>query len=249
MKKVLYLGSANLHYQQMPEVDEHIKELFQKCEVEYVVLPNEKHCVEGLYPLGFKELARKEAIKFYDEVKDLDIDAIVTPYGASQSMWTNVYPDEFGLKLDVPFYNVTQFFYLKAKELNVQFDPLPMKLAMHDGCTVGRKLGVVKEPRELLKKIPELQLVEQQHPSIGIDGTTAADWSTCPGAWLNMTIPELADEVEKNFIEKNIMPLQVDAVTTDCANALFGIRMGIMKGNYPLKSYFFTDIINMVWRA
>ncbi len=249
MKKVLYLGSANLQYQQMPEVDEHIKELFQKSGVEYVTLPNEKHCVEGLYPLGFRELAHKEAKKFYAEVQDMDIDAIVSPYGASQSMWENVYPKEFGLKLKVPIYNVTQFFHQLLMKEDVQFEPLPMKLVMHDGCTVGRKLGIYKEPRELLGKIPELEVLDLPHPSIGIDGTTAADWSTCPGAWMNMTIPELADEVEMNFIEKNVMPLKADAITTDCANALFGIRMGIMKGNYPLKSYFFTDIINMVWRA
>ncbi len=249
MKKVLYYGSSNLQYQQMEEVDEGIRELFSKAGVQYVVPPLEKHCVEGLYTFGYKEEAKKEAIQFYEMVKDLDVEAVVTPYGASQYMWETTYPEVFGLKLPFPFYNVTQFFHRILMTEDVKFDPLPMKLVVHDGCTVGRKMGIYKEPRELLGKIPGLTLVDLPHPSIGIDGTTSADWSTCPGSWLNITIPELAEEVEMNFVQKDVMPLEADAITTDCANALFGIRMGIMKGNFPLKAYFFTDIINMVWRA
>lgn len=248
MKKILYYGSSNLQYQQMPEVDEGIKRLFEKVGVEYVIPPNEKHCVEGLYTFGFRDMALKEAKEFYEAVKDMDVDAVVSPYAASQYMWEEAYPKEFGMKLPFPFYNVTQFFYLILKDKYVDFKPLELKLLIHDGCTLGRKMKITKEPREVLKKIPGLQLLEMQHPSVGIAGTTPADWSTCPGSWLNITVPELAEEVEKNFVEKDVMPLQPDAVTTDCANAFFGIRMGVLKGNFPVKAYYFTDILNMAWR-
>ncbi len=250
MKKVLYLGSANLIYQQMEEVDTAIRELFEKTETEYVILPDEKHCVEGLYAFGFRKQALEEAELFHKQMKGLDVEAIVSPYGAGQNMWEKVYPKEFGLKLDVPFLNVTQFFNDALKERDdVKLSPVPMKLIMHDGCTLGRKLGLYNAPREALRRIPELELIDLEHPSIGIGGTTAADWSSCPGAWMNMSVPELATEVEVNFIEKNAMPLKADAITTTCANAYFGIRMGIQAGNFPLKAYFFTNILNMAWRV
>jgi glycolate oxidase iron-sulfur subunit len=63
--------------------------------------------------------------------------------------------------------------------------PLPMKLAYHDACHLSHAQGVRSQPRELLRGIPELELVEP------------AEWEICCGSAgiYNLVKPEPAAEL------------------------------------------------------
>ena len=37
-----------------------------------------------------------------------------------------------------------------------------MKVTYHDPCHIGRHMGIYKQPRELLNKIPGIELVEMR---------------------------------------------------------------------------------------
>jgi glycolate oxidase iron-sulfur subunit len=63
--------------------------------------------------------------------------------------------------------------------------PLPLKVAYHDACHLAHAQGVREEPRELLRSVPGLELVEPE------------DWSTCCGSAgiYNIVKPEPAAEL------------------------------------------------------
>ena len=63
--------------------------------------------------------------------------------------------------------------------------PLPLKLAYHDACHLGHAQGVRAQPRELLRGIPELELVEP------------AEWELCCGSAgiYNLTHPDAAAQL------------------------------------------------------
>jgi glycolate dehydrogenase iron-sulfur subunit len=63
--------------------------------------------------------------------------------------------------------------------------PLPMKVAYHDACHLAHAQQVRSQPRELLRGIPELELVEP------------ADWEICCGSAgiYNLVQPEAAAEL------------------------------------------------------
>ena len=63
--------------------------------------------------------------------------------------------------------------------------PLPVKLAYHDACHLSHAQGVRSQPRELLRGIPELELVEP------------AEWEICCGSAgiYNLVKPEPAAEL------------------------------------------------------
>lgn len=70
----------------------------------------------------------------------------------------NEYP-EFGGNYEVE--HVTQLFIRLIKEGRLKPEkPVEKKAVYHDPCTLGRQSGIYEEPREVLKSIPGLELVE-----------------------------------------------------------------------------------------
>jgi len=74
---------------------------------------------------------------------------------------------------------------LVGEEPRVVRHPLPMKVAYHDACHLAHAQGVRAQPRELLRQIPELELVEP------------AEWEICCGSAgiYNIMQPEAAAEL------------------------------------------------------
>jgi Fe-S oxidoreductase len=73
----------------------------------------------------------------------------------------NEYPD-FGLKLEVVHH--TDFLLgLVAEHKLVPSAPVAGKVVYHDSCYLGRYNGVYDSPREILKRIPGVELVEAEY--------------------------------------------------------------------------------------
>jgi glycolate oxidase iron-sulfur subunit len=74
---------------------------------------------------------------------------------------------------------------LASVEPRAERAPLPMKVAYHDACHLAHAQGVREQPRELLRSIPELELIEP------------AEWEICCGSAgvYNLLKPEPAAEL------------------------------------------------------
>jgi glycolate dehydrogenase iron-sulfur subunit len=74
---------------------------------------------------------------------------------------------------------------LAAHEPRAERHPLPLKVAYHDACHLAHAQQVRSQPRELLRGIPELELVEP------------AEWELCCGSAgiYNLVQPEAAAEL------------------------------------------------------
>jgi glycolate oxidase iron-sulfur subunit len=83
--------------------------------------------------------------------------------------------------------------------------PLPMKVAYHDACHLAHAQGVRGQPRDLLRSIPELELVEP------------AEWELCCGSAgvYNLVKPEPAAELGERKV-RNL--LDTGARTIAAAN-------------------------------
>ena len=79
--------------------------------------------------------------------------------------------------------------------------PVPMRIAYHDACHLSHAQGVRSQPRELLRGIPELQLVEP------------AEWEICCGSAgiYNLVKPEAAAELGRRKA-RNLLATGAEAV-------------------------------------
>jgi len=92
--------------------------------------------------------------------------------------------------------------FLAAAGPRAQRRPVPMKVAYHDACHLAHAQGVRDQPRELLRAIPELELVEPR------------EWEICCGSAgiYNLVKPEPAAELGERKA-RNLLDTGAEAVT------------------------------------
>ncbi|WP_221261435.1 heterodisulfide reductase-related iron-sulfur binding cluster [Cerasibacillus quisquiliarum] len=133
--------------------------LMNKAGVSFAILGNrEANSGDTARRIGneflFQEIAEKN-IKTFEKN---GVKKIVTIDPHAYNIFKNEYPD-FGYKAEVVHH--TQMLYDLVMEGKLKpTRPINEKLTFHDSCYLGRYNGVYDPPREILKAIPGLELVE-----------------------------------------------------------------------------------------
>jgi len=96
-------------------------------------------------------------------------DTVITSCPACHMMWRHTYP-EWAKKLGIEYNIVTKHYSevvaekIKSGEFKFPANKLPpTTVTWHDSCHIGRVSGVYEPPRELIKAIPNVKLVEMPH--------------------------------------------------------------------------------------
>jgi len=120
--------------------------------------PKESCCGESIRKTGdeqlFKRLARENIKTFIDN----GVKKILVSSPHCYHTFKNEYP-EFMVNFEVKHICQLLFDLLKEGRLDLSGE-YPKKVAWHDPCYLGRHNGIFDEPREVLKKVPGLELIE-----------------------------------------------------------------------------------------
>jgi len=134
-------------------------------------------------------------------VKDVGADTVVSSCPACDMMWRQVYP-RWAKKLKID-YSITAKHYselinerIKAGKFQFPDTGKKEKVTLHDSCHMGRVSGIYDAPRDFVRAIPGVELVEMAHNR---------ERAHCCGSVLTLIKePPVAAEIGKTRLEEAV---------------------------------------------
>ena len=109
-------------------------------------------------------------------------------------------------------------FYLRHRRKKRRLK-VPQKVVYHDPCILARYLGVVDEPREILRGIEGVELLEAE---------SSREWANCcgGGGGFELIFPQVSSELAKKRAEELLLT-GAEVIVTSCPGCLIKLQEGV----------------------
>lgn len=212
--------------------------VLQKLGVDVGYLHEEEPCCGSpLYYTGFEDEYAEHAQKNYRILKSFGVKKIIGLVPACTSALRNVYPkyiDKYDLEVE-------HFLEVVARRLGETGKNLKLKekrvVTYHEPCQLSRYLGLIKQPREIMKEIEGLELVEPDPDHCG-------EWSTCcGGGGLEVCFPELSERLGTRRVD-DLLKTGATIIATSCPACVLQISKAVEKLQVNVKVVDLVEILN-----
>jgi Fe-S oxidoreductase len=158
---LFWVGSMGSYDNRSQKIALSFAKLMNEAGVKFAILGNkEKNSGDTPRRLGNEFLFQDLATKNIEEFVDAGVTKIVTIDPHAYNIFKNEYPD-FGLTAEVYHHTEVLYELVRDGKLKPQFE-VNETITFHDSCYLGRYNDVYDPPREILKAIPGVKLVEME---------------------------------------------------------------------------------------
>lgn len=191
--------------------------------VEFGYLADEEPCCGGLlHYIGLHQEFTKHAQEVYDRLKSSGVKRIIgiipsCTYALRQLIANSAGKDDLEVK------HFCQVVSENISSLKLRF-PREVKVTYHDPCQLARYLGLVEEPRQILRAIQGIELVEPNWAK--------GEWATCcgGGGGFEVVFPELSQILAVNRA-KELVETGAEIIVTQCPGCIMQLKTGLKELN------------------
>jgi heterodisulfide reductase subunit D len=191
-------------------------ELMKKADVDFKLLGADEWCCGSvLLRTGNIEAAKEVAEHNIEAFKNTNTTKVVTSCSGCYRTLKKDYEELFG-KQDFEVVHIVDFLKKLIDEGKLKFPKVNMKVTYHDPCHLGRHSGIYESPREILKSVPGLELLEMARNRQN---------ARCCGAGggVRSAFKELSDKIADDRL-KEAEETGADFLTSACPFCTFALR-------------------------
>jgi len=210
-----------------------------------VYIPREQRCC-GLpaFGSGDDETPRSIARKNIEAFAEENLDQVIAHCASCASMLKLDYPLLFAE--DDPFLPKARAFAEKVSDATLFLSKVmgprnadrgpqakPLRVTYHDPCHLRRKLGIFKEPRDLLKSTPGLEYVEMK------------DANRCCGQGGSFNVANY--DLSLKILDRKTSAIEdsgADIVTTTCSGCMLQLMDGIHQAGLKKEVRHLVEMVN-----
>ena len=225
-----FVGCVASFFPMVQSIPQNMVRILESAGIDFAILAGEEWCC-GFPLIGAGAPQEMKALMEHnlEKVKALGAKEVVFSCPSCYRTWKEYYPTD--LKLS----HSTQLIERLISQGALSLGELNETVTYHDPCDLGRNAGVFEPPREILKAIPGLTLVEMaanRNQSICCGG----------GGNLEMTDPALSARIAQQKIEQ-INETGARTVVTACQQCVRTIKGKVRREKLDLRVVDITDLV------
>jgi Fe-S oxidoreductase len=182
-------------------------------------LAEDEPCCGGiLHYTGLEKEFARNAQNLYKTLKARGVKRIIGIVPSCTYTLAELIPKHVpGYDLEVKHFLQVVLEGIEDRELRF---PRQVRVAYHDPCQLSRYLGLIEEPRRILKSIKGIELVEPDW--------THGEWSTCcgGGGGFEIVFPELSQILAVNRA-KELVETGAKVIVTHCPGCVMQLEEGL----------------------
>lgn len=158
---LFFVGSMGSYDKRSQKIAQSFAKVLNEAGVKFAIVGSkEKNSGDTPRRIGNEFLYQELAVGNIENFEKAEVKKIVTIDPHAYNTFKNEYPD-FGLSKDIQVYHHTEVLFelIRDGKIKPQYE-VKEKVVFHDSCYLGRYNGIYDAPREILKAIPGVELVE-----------------------------------------------------------------------------------------
>lgn len=236
--ELLYFVGCTSSYRQK-ELAKSTFSILKKVKADFTINPNEWCCSSPLLRTGQTKVAESVIKHNVNVAKETEAKQIIFSCAGCFRTFKEDYPKFLEEKHDIEILHVTEYLHKLLEEEQLKFTKeFPHTITYHDPCHLGRHVGVYDAPRELLKAIPGLNLVEMSR-------TRENAWCCGAGGGVKSGFKEWALDIAKNRIVE-AEETGAEYLVSSCPFCNRNLEDAIIATDSKLKIMDVTEIIDSV---
>ncbi|MFC2011587.1 (Fe-S)-binding protein [Chloroflexota bacterium] len=195
--------------------------ILNKLGIEFGYLAEDEPCCGGLlYYIGMQKEFGQHALQTYNKLKSRGVKRIISIV-PSCTFTLRELMTKYIEGADIEVKHFCEIVAENISSLKLRF-PRKVKVTYHDPCQMARSLGLIEEPRKILKSIDNIELVEPEW--------TKGEWATCcgGGGGFEAVFPELSEVLAENRA-RELLETGAEIIVTHCPGCVMQLTNGLKK--------------------